>query len=291
MIYGAMTISFSLYPEPDIDTINIKLELPTGASFTDTRNKVIELERQVRAQIPAEDLLNIVSQIGHHDTDMYGTTEGRNKAWAVISVLLKPLGQRETDTYELTDQLRLWAQDKQQNFQLFIVEALTDVPVVGKPVEVEVISNGEERFILADQLDQWLSQHPAVTSHWTSYKPGKDVLDLKLNHTLLAARQLTVKDVTQAVRVAMDGELVDELQTLEERVRYRLQLPPEKSSSLSTLENLAIINHRGNAIYLKSIAEFYLRPGEADIKHYLGKRTVTVYAEIDREKVSGKGQC
>ncbi|HEB27156.1 MAG TPA: efflux RND transporter permease subunit, partial [Porticoccus sp.] len=285
LIFGALTIHFDLYPEPDIDTVNIKVELPTGSNFDNTVERVKQIEQQVRAQIDANDLLNINTQIGHHDTDIYGAVEGRNEAWAVISIYLKPVGQRETDTLELTQKLQRWA-NNQQGYKSLTVQAQTDVPVVGKAVEVEIISNGDERFELATQLQQWLSQQPNVTHSWTSYNPGKDILDLQINYPLLASRNLTVANVTQAVRIALDGELIDELQTLDERVRYRLQLPPSQSSSLDTLENLAIINPLGQAIYLKSVADFKLRPGEADIKHYLGKRTITVYADIDRDASS-----
>jgi multidrug efflux pump subunit AcrB len=285
LIFGALTIQFDLYPKPDIDTVNIKLELPTGSNFDHTVDRVKKLEKLIRAQIDATDLLNINSQIGHHDTDIYGAVEGRNEAWAVISIYLKPVGQRETDTLELTQKLQKWAKN-QQGFKSLTVEAQTDVPIIGRAIEIEVISNGDERFEIATQLQHWLSGHPNITNSWTSYSPGKDILDIQINYPHLASRNLTVDNVTQAVRIALDGELIDELQTLDERVRYRLQLPPSKSSSLGTLENLAIINPLGQAIYLKSVASFSLRPGEADIKHYLGKRTITVYADIDREESS-----
>lgn len=285
MIFGAMTIRFVLYPEPDIDSINIKVELPAGTNFEETVAKVKALESNVRKQVNSEDLLNITSQVGHHDTDLYGSTEGRNKSWALVSIFLKPLGQRDTDTYQLADELRQWA-SKDPDADALTVVPLTDIPVVGKPVEIEVISNSEQRFAIAQSLDDWLAMHPAVSSHWTSYHPGRDILDLQFNYSLMAARGLSVSNVSRAVRIAMDGELIDELQTLDERVRYRLQLPPGRSGALATLENLAIINQRGEAIYLKSFTEFKLRASESSIKHYLGKRTVTVYAEIDRNLIS-----
>ena len=39
-------------------------------------------------------------------------------------------------------------------------------------------------------------------------------------------------------------------------------------------------------MYLNSVARFAVRSGEADIKHYFGKRTVTVYGEIDNTTTS-----
>ncbi|MGI9417279.1 MAG: efflux RND transporter permease subunit, partial [Geminicoccaceae bacterium] len=84
--------------------------------------------------------------------------------------------------------------------------------------------------------------------------------------------------------IALDGRIVGEQQTLDERVYFRLQLPPDTAGKLETLENLTIMNTDGKPIYLKSVADLRVRPGDADIKHYFGKRTVTVFAEIDRRK-------
>ena len=140
--------------------------------------------------------------------------------------------------------------------------------------------------MVAAQLQEFVEAHPAMTAVWNSHHAGKDIVDLQFNHGLLAARGLTTEQVIRAVRVAVDGLLVDEIQTLDERVRYRLQLPPEQAGKLQTLENLSIINARGQPIYLDSVAEFHVRPGMANIKHYFGKRTVTVFGRVDEQQTT-----
>ena len=287
MMLGYQTINFSMYPDVDIDTVQIKVEMPVGSRFEETVAAVSGMETELREFVAAEDLLAITSQIGHHDTDFYGTTEGRNDAWAMIAIQLEPLGQRsgDTDTRELVKTLRAWAAE-QPGFDSLVVQAMTDVPVMGKPVQVEVIGSGDERYTVAEQLLEHLQDNAAITNSWSSINAGKDVIELDVNHALLAARGLTMDQLVRAMRIAVDGLLVDELQTLDERVRYRLQLPLAAAGKLETLENLAVVNTNGEAIYLKSLAQFSVRPGEADIKHYFGKRTVTVYGEIDAELAS-----
>ena len=287
MTIGALTIRFSLFPDVDIDTVQVKVELPVGSRFEDTVAAVARLEKELRGYVAPEDLLAITSQVGHHDTDFYGSTEGRNHAWALISIQLEPLGRRSanTNTHELVGELQGWAA-RQQGFHTLVVQAQTDIPVVGKPVQVDVISSGDERYEVAGEMLGFLQRHGAITNSWSSTNPGKDVIELDVNHSLLAARGLTMEQLVRALRIAVDGLLVDELQMLDERVRYRLQLPLSAAGKLQTLENLAVINPRGEAIYLKSLAQFSIRPGEADIKHYFGKRTVTVYAELDSDKAS-----
>jgi multidrug efflux pump subunit AcrB len=282
MFIGYQTITFSMYPDIDIDTVQIKVELPVGSRFDDTASAIADLESELWGIVPAEDLLAITSQVGHHDTDFYGTTEGRNSAWGLISIQLEPLGRRSGDvtTTQLVMDLKEWAGQK-QGFKNLIVQPQTDVPIVGKAVQVEIISSGEERYAVADEFLDYLRAHPGITNAWSSANPGKDVIELDVNHELLAARGLTMEQLVRAMRVAVDGLLVDELQMLEERVHFRLAFPEDAAGELSTLENLAIINTRGEAVYLKSLAGFTVRPGDSAIKHYFGKRTVTVYGEID----------
>ena len=287
MALGALTIKFSLFPDIDIDTVHVKVELPVGSRFDDTVAKVSQLEQDLRQFVVAEDLLAITSQIGHHDTDFYGATEGRNHAWALVAVQLEPLGRRSgnTNTYDVVTKMQDWAA-QQSGFKSLVVQAQTDVPVTGKPIQAEVISSGDERYDVADRIGDFLRAHTAVTNTWTSATPGKDVIELEVNHALLNARGLTMEHLITAMRIAVDGLVVDELQTLDERVSYRLQLPLSDAGKLKTLESLAVVNDNGQAIYLNAIARFSLRPGEADIKHYLGKRTITVYGEIDPEQTS-----
>ncbi|AHF05424.1 hypothetical protein MARPU_05885 [Marichromatium purpuratum 984] len=285
LAYGALVMRFDLYPEVDIDTVNFKVELPEGASFDYTIDKAAELEALIRARVPAADLLNIITRIGHHDTDMYGATEGRNPAWALLTLYMRPQGQRETDSNELITGLRAEL-SALPDYRRIVVEPLKDTPVAGKPVELEIIGNDPARFTLADRLADFLATQPGVTEVWTSYKPGKDIVELDFDHQALADRGLSVAAITQMVAVAFDGLLVDELQQVEERVRYRLQFRAEDRGRMETLRNLVLINDRGQPVYLGSVAEIRVRPGEAAIRHYLGRRTLTLYADIDRARVS-----
>jgi multidrug efflux pump subunit AcrB len=283
-MFGALTLKFNLYPETDIDTFNVKIELPEGASFEYTTAKAGELERIVRTTVPEEDLLNVATKIGQHNTDIYGAVEGRNPAWALLTVYMLPQGQRKVNSNDIIADLRQQFKAL-KDYQSLQVEPLKDTPVPGKPVEVELIGNAPGRFDLADRILNYLRNYPGVTEAWTSYKPGKEIIELKLDHAVMSARGLTTADVTRAVRIAFDGLIVDELQTVDEEIRYRLQFRPQEQGKLETLKNLIVVNGTGKPIPVRSFAELESRPGEAAIKHYFGCRTITVYADIDRKVV------
>jgi multidrug efflux pump subunit AcrB len=188
--YGALVMRFSLYPDVDIDTVNFKVELPEGASFDYTVQKAAELEALIRERVPAGDLLDVTTRIGHHDTDIYGATEGRNPAWALLTLYMLPQGQRKTNSNDLIHELRRELAGL-AGFKRIVVEPLKDTPVAGKPVELEIIGNDPGRFALAEQLQAFLEDSPGVTEVWTSYKPGKDVVELELvNDSLVLVHSL-----------------------------------------------------------------------------------------------------
>ncbi|MGD9171596.1 MAG: efflux RND transporter permease subunit [Candidatus Thiodiazotropha sp.] len=285
ILWGSLSIRFNLYPEVDVDTFFLKVELPEGASFEYTAHKVRELEEMARQVIPHHDLQNITIQVGHHDTDIYGAREGRNPAWALVSVFMQPQGERTTSSNDAIAELRKRVEEL-KGYKNIQIRPLEDTPVMGKPVELEIIGNSETRFDLSEILVNYLKKQEGVTEVWTSYKPGKDVVKLNLDYTVLANRGLTVADVTQAVRIAFDGVIINELQTVEEKIEYRLQFHPQEKGKMETLRRLVLINQNGHPVLLRSLADFEIQPGTAAIKHYFGERTLTLFADIDRKKVS-----
>ncbi len=274
-------IRFQLYPETALDTILVKVELDNGTPFDETVERMRHLEAAMRREVPANDLLHTTVQVGHHDTDVYGVSEGRNQAWALLTVYLKPLGQLEQKPQTTLLALRALA-SREQGITSITVEPLKDTPILGKPVELEILARGDQKRAAAARVKEYLEGLYGVTSVWDSYTAGKDILDLEFNYHNLAAYQLSVRQVADAVRVALDGLIIAEQQLAEERTYFRLALPYPRQKALGTLEGMFIVNDEGLPVALNSVASFHLRPGEAFIKHFNGLRTITVYAEIDR---------
>ncbi len=283
--YGSKTLRFDLYPDEDIDTVFIKVELLNARSLSYTSEKVKELEVLARNAVPKSDLLNITTRIGDHDNTPAEASEGRNSAWALITIFMCPQEERKTNSNAVIKELREKIKDL-SDYKSIIIEPLRQAPLTGKPVELEIIGNDEGRFELTEKLLEYLKTYPGTKGVYSSYKPGKDVLQLKLNYEVMADFGLTVLDVTNAVRIAFDGKIVDELQTVNETIKYRLQLRNSNEKKMDILKNLTIINDRFLPVPLRSFVEIQLEPGETSIKHYLGKRTITIYADIDRKKTS-----
>ena len=278
---GATVLRFNLYPEVNIDSFWVRVEMPLGSNFEHTAAALPPLEAMIREEVPAADLLSITAQIGHHDTDVYGSTEGRRDSWALITVHMRGESERMVNSNDVIARLRqrMAALD---GYLSLVIEPFNDAPVIGQPVQVEVIGNDPSRFALADRLVAFLETQPGITDVWTSHQLGKDAVRVQLDHDVMAARGVTVADVIETVRMAFEGLIVGELRTLDETVDYRVQLAEEAAGQLAALESLTVLNDQGQPVPLRALARFELEPGEAAIRRYFGTRAVTVFGEIDR---------
>ena len=285
---GILTVStaamrFNLYPEMEVDVLMAKIELPEGASQAHTVDKAAEVEALVREVFPDSDVANVATQIGHHDTDIYGATEGRNEAWALVTVYLSPLSERTMGSLDGLAELRERG-EALTGFASVVIEPLKDTPVAGKPVELSVIGD-EGRGAVVGPVVQWLEKHPGVTSVTTSDKAGKSNLRLELDHGRMRHFGLSVRDVSRAVRVGFDGVVVGQMRTTEERMSVRVVLDESRRGDLDTLLRLRVPNERGEMVALRSFASVAYEAGQAALRHENGDRVTTVYADIDRAVV------
>lgn len=284
--FSLKMINLNLYPDGDIDNIFVKVELPVGTSFEQTREAVLGLEQEVRDVLPDTDLLNIKTTVGNHIGGLDGgLDEGQQPSWAIMSIYLIPLDERSIPTRQMMDDLRSHFATK-EDFLSIVVEPNRNTPPTGRSVEVDIIGNSDDRYLVADFLIDFLNQQEGVSDAWSSYSPGKDTVELLINHEAMADYNLTVSDLTEAVRIAFDGLLFDELQTVDERIKFRLQFKEPEQGNLDTLYGLSIINPAGERILLRNLVELVTKSGESTIRHFFGQRNATVYAEIDKSVIS-----
>ncbi|MFT7286276.1 MAG: multidrug efflux pump subunit AcrB [Halieaceae bacterium] len=272
-------------PETNADVVYIKMEAPIGTPFAETEARLLELEQELRALIPPGDLEAVVVTTGHHDHDVHKITEGSSDSWGLISAFLKPANDRETNSLEVRDILQKKFEQR-QGYRRLSVRVLNMAPPMGWPLETAVIGNSDERFAAAEELTAYARTLPGVEDLWTNYTPGKPIISLKIDYESLKRYKLTVNDVSSAVKVAFNGQIVDTFHTIDENIGFRIYLDGIDPADPAALRSLVITNRHGEDILLRSVVDFEQRPGEGTIFHYLGDRAITVAATIDRDKTT-----
>lgn len=280
-LYAARYMDFVLFPTQSADEFYILAELPSGSSLDLTAEKLTEVEAIV-AELPSEELASYTTRIGTHG--IYNL--GENENWALVGVYLTPFARRERNADEIVETLRARTGEL-EGFEKFTYIVDSGGPPVGRPLQLRIIGSDDlQRKALAGAVVAKLSGIGGVSDIERDDKGGKDQIVVDLDYIRLAEQDLNVADVAKNLRLAYDGEIVTSVRYGDEDVDFRVILEEEARGSVEVLGNLVIPNRSGRFIKLHEVADFRVEAGPANIYHYDNERTITVSANIDKEKTT-----
>jgi multidrug efflux pump subunit AcrB len=280
-LYAARYMDFVLFPTQSADEFYILAELPSGSSLDLTAEKMREVE-EIVAALPADELASFTTRIGTHG--IYNL--GENENWALVGVYLTAFAKRDRNADEIVESLR------SQTSRLEGIEKFTYIvdsggPPVGRPVQLRIIgSDDQRRKALADAVVTKLAEIDGVSDIERDDKAGKEQIVVDLDYIRLAEQDLNVADVAKNLRLAYDGEIVTSVRYGDEDVDFRVILEEEARGSIEVLGNLIIPNRSGRFIKLQEVADFRLGAGPSNLYHYDNERTITVSANIDKERTT-----
>jgi multidrug efflux pump subunit AcrB len=98
---------------------------------------------------------------------------------------------------------------------------------------------------------------------------------------LAESQGLTVRDVGNQLRGALDGHLAQIFNQAEEEVEVRVMLPDAERHQLAALRDFTFVLADGSRMPLASAIELSERRGFEAVRHADGRRAVTLYADVD----------
>ncbi|MEG3219699.1 efflux RND transporter permease subunit [Vibrio gigantis] len=159
-------------------------------------------------------------------------------------------------------------------------------PPPGDPVEVRVLGGTEsERNQTVDLVMAWLEDYQGVTSINHSEALKDPQLNIVPQYHWLAKYNLTVTDLSNALRVGFDGNSVTSTWLGDQEVDIRVVLD-EQFRDIEKLKTTKIYTADGQQVPLSRLAMVEQIEIPRLIKHYNGEREVTVSAGLSDENIS-----
>ncbi|MCK5708734.1 MAG: efflux RND transporter permease subunit [Candidatus Aureabacteria bacterium] len=285
LLSAKLFLKFRMFPQSAIETFYIKVECPNNYSLIDTENIVKDIEKRIK-KLPENELESFTSRIGHHSTSKT-KNYGDHENWAIINVFLTPDISRNRTAAEIIAEIK-----KKNKFPKDIrifFETKKVGPIQDKPITVHLSSNDDNDLnkavkvianILKDMKDL------GVADIDNSRKPGKEELVINLDQNKLALIGISTEDVAQVLRIAYEGHIVTDIQTLEEKIEYRLLLDEESRKSKQILEKIGVKNSTGSLVSLDKFISFDTKASELEILHRNGLRSITLSASLRKSKIS-----
>ncbi len=283
MTLSAIFLQFRLEEDIDPDYFGITVEAPRGTPLLRTAEMVRAVENAIVETVPGTVLKSFTTQVGHHNTSMeMGGAGGLHSNRAICTVYLAPASDRDVTAEELMARLqeRLDGIREASGFDRLDAGLLT--AATGKAVEITWISDNDyTRKKFENETVDFLKSIPGVTGIETSAVPGKDELRIELDHPALGRTGLTALDVAATVRTAFDGTEVTSIRHRGEDISYRVTVKNAGRLRAAGILELPVANGEGRLVPLKHVAGIDQGPGPSAIRHYGGRRSVTVTADVD----------
>lgn len=264
------TLQVDIFPKEAGKYIELYTEVQAGTPLNRIRNAHQKIEEAIEA-LPESELVS------------YEITYSSPVSQGII--ILTNFDQRERSAEQiiasLTEQLSTLSDEM---FIKFSIDA--GGPPPGEAVEVRVLGGTEsERNETVEQVMAWLENYPGVTSINHSESLKEPQLNIVPQYHWLAKYNLTVADLSNALRVGFDGDQITSTWLGDQEVDIRVLLDKRFRAS-EQLSTSKIYTTDGQQVPLSRLAVIEQIQIPRLIKHYNGEREVTVSAALSDESIS-----
>ncbi|MEO8717543.1 MAG: efflux RND transporter permease subunit [Burkholderiales bacterium] len=260
----------------------VNVDMPASAPIDATLKRVEQAERAVRAQLREGEARALTALAGVKFTDtepLYGDAYGQ------LVVSLAPRADDGREVGEIVEALRPQIESLPGQGKLSFT-TIAGGPPVAKPIRVRVRNDdATELRAAADAVLAVVRAVPGTKDVTDDDVPGRPELRLRLDRDAIRASGLDPGLVARLVRLHVDGEIVTQMRDQGEKVEVRVRAAPRTASDVARLldDPVALPTGAGSTT-LGSLVRAETGTGKGVIKHYNLRRSITVEADLDRQR-------
>jgi multidrug efflux pump subunit AcrB len=288
VVLGSGLIKMDFFASDTLRLFYVNVEMPSTSPMDRTLQKTVEVEKQIKKHLHAEDARSVVSYAGLMFTmtePLYGDRYGQ------ILVSLNPEKAGMRTVAELIEAMRkdVTAVTGADNISFLL---LNSGPPAEKPIQVKVRGDRYEEIQQAtDKIYDILNTMGGVKDVSDDASPGRMELTLKPDYDAIRRAGVNPVDVVRTIRLLVDGEVVGDLQDNGEKVEVRVKAETKNRNDISELLNFRLPTATGGSIPLNQLVTQKRAVSLGNIRHYDFKRTITVQADLVKHEAPDFWQC
>ncbi|MCW8908148.1 MAG: efflux RND transporter permease subunit [Sedimenticola sp.] len=274
---GMVKIDF--FATDPIRLFYVSLEMPAGTPLQVTRDKVLQVERKVRANVRDGEVQNILSYAGQLFTE---TAPFFGDHYGQVLVALTPKTEELRSVDQMIESMRSEIEATPGPDKISFLR-LAGGPPTSKPIQVKVRGDETETIRQAVQeLKGILQQNPAIRDITDDDSKGQMELALRVNQDAARRAGISPNEVSRTLALLVDGIVVSRMQDRGEELEVRVRALPRTLSTINQIGNFTLPLPSGGRIALSELVLSETRPSNNSIRHYNFRRTITVEADLDK---------
>ncbi|SHE77975.1 efflux RND transporter permease subunit [Desulforamulus putei] len=259
-------------PKTDEGGLTVSVELPVGTPLEKTNETLHRLEQYI-GQVPDVQYFNTMVGGGGGRDSANGANTGR------IEVQLRPKDQRQKATSEIADEIRKYGLTM-KDARVFVSESDSRGGGGGSAVRILVAGNDPEKTNeLANQVRDIVAKVKGATDARTDWSLGQPEVQIKVDHSRAAYYGVSVQDVANTARAAINGESAGVFRDGDKEVDITVKMADSDTQDISNLENL-LVTGNGTSVALGQVATLEYGSGPKSIRREDKQRVITVTAGV-----------
>ncbi|MEI0527364.1 efflux RND transporter permease subunit, partial [Brachyspira intermedia] len=155
----------------------------------------------------------------------------------------------------------------------------------GKAVDIKIIGNDTAIVKeVKDKMKEHLLSLNGIINYDDDDKIGQEELRIIFDYDRMGELGVNVAYAARELRAAYAGIVATSIQQFENKLDFRVRLDKKYTYDTNVLNNLYIPNTYNRLIQLKDIAHIYITNNQSSIRHYNGKKSITMTADIEQGK-------
>lgn len=292
LIFGASlfvsrTIKTDYLPEFDAGDVAVVFKTETGTRAEATRQvsrKVMKIVDEVaREKVPGT-LFSVSGQTEKGILSSVGFEEGKNVG--TVMCHLKLCNHRERSAKEIGAELRKRIAQVPEivNFRVSAGSFIQSGIMGNKePIEVEISGNDFQALNnAAREIKSRMNNIEGLTDLESTTDKGKLEAEIKINRTKASDLALNSAIIGSQIRSSIYGNEAGSFTDKGEDYSIKIQYKQDYRNSIDDLENLQLVNLKGDHIPLSAIADVEVVSGMQEIKRKSQLRMVKVKAGLEK---------
>ena len=266
------------FPLSNSDTLYINIKAANGLNLNQT-DKIVQKVEEKLLTYPEIDSFSTL--VGLPGGSKLSTVSNETSHLASITIKLQDKKYRKIKSYDLAEKIR-----NDLNFINKEAEIIVDAPSSGPPsgsaFEGRISGDDLKTLdLIAQELKPKLESIPGVINPSISLKQSSAEYSFSLDQTRMEFYGLNSAYVGSALRMAISGTEVTKVIKDGKEIKVIAKFDPEKISDLQAVQNIQIINLKGQPVFLKDVAKIELKPSVESISRVDQKRVVVLSASVD----------
>jgi multidrug efflux pump subunit AcrB len=274
---------FILFPAEQTEIYLARLEMPAGTTLEQTQKEINRLA--VEVQKTAGDWQKwVTARAGISKAQPTDPKGASGDTHGLLIIYASDEAKYNVDYRTYLEKLRTIKSDVARTLTF---EEMVNGPPVGAPINATFRSNNVDNLnAMITEVKTHLASVEGIRDLAVDDIRGENEIKVKIDYAKADRLGLSVDAIGNAIRTALSGTMVSKVILDNKEIDLNVRYLDSSRNNVENLEDVKVMDARGNLVPVKSVATVEVFDGSFEIKRFDFKRSKTLTGTVDENIIT-----